>query len=64
MKHNFCAWIDHHEAQIFGIAADDADKGVVMNERHKHHIHRKADHVRTPHGLKEGRGSPARQGLS
>lgn len=45
MKHNFCVWIDHQEARIFGISLDDADKSVVTDERPKHHIHRKADHV-------------------
>ena len=45
MKHNFCVWIDHNEARIFGVTASDVDKSVVQDERPTRHIHRKADHV-------------------
>lgn len=45
MKHNICVWIDHYEAKIFSITAENADKSVVLDEQPKHHIHRKADHV-------------------
>lgn len=45
MKHNVCVWIDHFEARIFGITANDADKSVVVDDRPPHRIHRKADHV-------------------
>ena len=45
MKHNFCVWIDHNEARIFGITSNAVDKGAIEDGRPKHHIHRKADHV-------------------
>ncbi|KQX38164.1 hypothetical protein ASD04_11100 [Devosia sp. Root436] len=44
--HYYCVWIDHNEAKIFGITTHDAEKHVVVDGGPKHHIHRKADHVR------------------
>ncbi len=40
-----CVWIDHYEARIFGIGADDAEVTSVSDGGPHHHIHRKADHV-------------------
>lgn len=45
MRHNFCVWIDHDEARIFGISSSEADRTSIEDGRPKHHIHRKADHV-------------------
>lgn len=45
MKQNFCVWIDHDEAKIFGVSAHDANTSVIEDGRPRHHIHRKADHV-------------------
>jgi len=45
MKHNICVWIDHREARIFGITSSDVDRSLIEDERPKHHIHRKADHI-------------------
>ncbi|HVY50728.1 MAG TPA: translational machinery protein [Devosia sp.] len=46
MAHNSgCVWIDHREARIFGVSADDADETVIRDEHAPAHIHRRADHV-------------------
>lgn len=40
-----CVWIDHREARIFGLSADDVDEIVVRDAHAPLHIHRRADHV-------------------
>ncbi|MEO8683552.1 MAG: translational machinery protein [Devosia sp.] len=45
MKQNFCVWIDHNEARVFGITSSDVDRTAIEDDRPKHRIHRKADHV-------------------
>ena len=32
MKHNFCVWIDHNEAGVFGITSSNADSKVIVDE--------------------------------
>ncbi|MHB1101616.1 MAG: translational machinery protein [Devosia sp.] len=46
MKHyHACVWIDHREAKVFGIGAEEAGKTEIASQEPRHHIHRKADHV-------------------
>ena len=40
-----CIWLDHREAKIFGINAEEADEVVVHDHAAPRHIHRRADHV-------------------
>jgi len=44
-SYHACVWIDHQEAKIFGIRADDAEKTILSDQRPPHHIHRKANHL-------------------
>lgn len=40
-----CVWLDHREARVFGLAADDFDESDVRDDHSPAHIHRKADHI-------------------
>lgn len=46
MSFHTVVWIDHYEAKIFGIGADATTEETVQDSHPRHHIHRKADHVR------------------
>ena len=38
-----CVWIDHQQAKVFGIGADDAEVADIKSDAPHHHIHAKAD---------------------
>ena len=40
-----CVWLDHREAKIFGINAEQADETIVHDTHIPKHLHRHADHV-------------------
>jgi stalled ribosome rescue protein Dom34 len=40
-----CVWLDHREAKIFGLSADEFDETEIRDQHSPRHIHRKADHV-------------------
>lgn len=44
-----CVWIDHQQAKVFGIGADDADVAAIKSDAPHHHIHARADHVGKGH---------------
>lgn len=44
-QHTGCVWLDHREARIFGLSADDVGEVVIHDTHAPPHIHRRADHV-------------------
>lgn len=45
MTYHTCVWIDHREAKIFELTADEARLTHVEDERPAHHLHRRANHL-------------------
>ncbi|MGV8830766.1 MAG: translational machinery protein [Devosia sp.] len=45
MTYHAAVWIDHQQAKVFHLTAQDVEKDALHNGAPAHHIHRKADHV-------------------
>jgi stalled ribosome rescue protein Dom34 len=45
MTYHAAVWIDHQQAKVFHLTAQDVEKDAVHNSVPNHHVHRKADHV-------------------
>lgn len=45
MSAHICVWVDHREAKIFHVTAEEAEASHVMEHGPQHHLHRRADHV-------------------
>jgi stalled ribosome rescue protein Dom34 len=54
-RYHACVWLDHREAKIFGISAEEVDEVDIHDHHSPKHIHRKADHV----GEGKAEASPA-----